>query len=767
MTLGTYHFTRAVPPVSNSQRTSETKLTGFSLLILALLAAISFLGCALSGAESTVSKQMAVTPSKISFGGVRVGQFGWKGATVTNQGTKALTISHATLTGSSSFFLSAPSLPLVLAPGKSTAFGIKFAPPTAQPANSKLIIATTSGAHITIPVTGWGGQSLISVHSRSLNFGSVSVGANSTQTLMITNSGNATLTVTREAVSGPGFSLSRASQLIGISDGQTVPLTVRFAPQTGGGATGILTLVSDAPTSPLTISLSGNGVSAANPQLSINPTSINFNHVTVGSSSQQPVALTNTGNVNLTITQVAPSGAAFSVSGIATPLTLTPGQNSSFSVKLAPSGTGTVTGSVTITSNANGSPATISLLGAGVSASNPQLGINPTNFNFNNVTVGSSSQHTVSLTNTGNANVTISQALASGAAFSISGIATPLTLTPGQNSSFSVKFAPSGTGTVTGSVTITSNASGSPATISLSGTGVAAATPHLAVTPNTVNFSTVVMGMTSSQTMKLTNTGSASLTVNTASVSGTGFGMNSLSTPLTLSANQSATFTVQFAPQNTGAVSGSLLLTSNDPNSPTTVQLSGTGIAATFILTPNPPSVNFGNVNVGSNSSQNVTLTNSGNSNVNISQVNVTGNSFSATGIAPPVTLMPGQVATLSTKFSPSGSGNANGNVQVVSNASSPTNVSLSGTGVQPVSHSATLTWTASTTQTVVGYNIYRGGQSGGPYTKLNASPVAATTFVDATVQAGQTYFWVVTAVDSSGTESAFSNEVTATVPTP
>jgi fibronectin type 3 domain-containing protein len=75
-----------------------------------------------------------------------------------------------------------------------------------------------------------------------------------------------------------------------------------------------------------------------------------------------------------------------------------------------------------------------------------------------------------------------------------------------------------------------------------------------------------------------------------------------------------------------------------------------------------------------------------------------------------------------------------------------------------------TLTWTASTS-TVSGYNVYRSTVSGGPYTKLTASPVAATTYVDSTVTASQTYYYVVTAVDSSGVESANSAEVSAVVP--
>lgn len=76
------------------------------------------------------------------------------------------------------------------------------------------------------------------------------------------------------------------------------------------------------------------------------------------------------------------------------------------------------------------------------------------------------------------------------------------------------------------------------------------------------------------------------------------------------------------------------------------------------------------------------------------------------------------------------------------------------------------VSWTASTS-TVAGYNIYRGLTTGGPYTLLNSSPVNALTFTDSTVVAGQTYFYVVTAVDSSGTESVNSAEVSGTIPTP
>jgi fibronectin type 3 domain-containing protein len=65
----------------------------------------------------------------------------------------------------------------------------------------------------------------------------------------------------------------------------------------------------------------------------------------------------------------------------------------------------------------------------------------------------------------------------------------------------------------------------------------------------------------------------------------------------------------------------------------------------------------------------------------------------------------------------------------------------------------------------VAGYFVYRGIVSGGPYSKLNSSAVPAIAYTDSSALAGPTYFYVVTAVDASNVESAFSNEVTAVLP--
>ncbi len=187
--------------------------------------------------------------------------------------------------------------------------------------------------------------------------------------------------------------------------------------------------------------------------------------------------------------------------------------------------------------------------------------------------------------------------------------------------------------------------------------------------------------------------------------------------------------------------------------------------AATFLLSATPASLTFGNVNTGASSTLAVTLTNSGNSQVTISNVSISGAGFNASGLSAGQILAPGQGGTLNVTFTPAVAGSVTGSLAVVSSASnSPATIPLSGTGSQTVPHSADLSWTASTS-IVAGYNVYRGVQSGGPYTKLTSTPVVLTIYTDSTVQSGQAYFYVVTAVDLNNLETVHSNEVSAVIP--
>jgi hypothetical protein len=165
---------------------------------------------------------------------------------------------------------------------------------------------------------------------------------------------------------------------------------------------------------------------------------------------------------------------------------------------------------------------------------------------------------------------------------------------------------------------------------------------------------------------------------------------------------------------------------------------------------------------VGSNSSLGVTLTNTGNANVTISSVLVTGAGFTASGAGANTTVTPGQTAVLNVMFAPSAAGSVAGSITVASNAAG-VSVALAGNGGQLSSHSVALNWDASTSD-VVGYYVYR-VLADGTYAKINSAPVALTNYTDASIQAGQTYTYVVTAINSYNVESDYSDPAVAIIP--
>lgn len=289
----------------------------------------------------------------------------------------------------------------------------------------------------------------------------------------------------------------------------------------------------------------------------------------------------------------------------------------------------------------------------------------------------------------------------------------------------------------------------------------------ISVSPGSVSFGSVPVGNTASQSVTITNSGGSSLTVTQASMTASGFSLTGISLPLTVGAGGQSNFNIVFSPKTAGTVSGSVSILSDASSSPSAVSVSGMGMAATALLLTSASSLNFGNVAVGSDKMLSVTLTNAGNSKVTVSNVGVSGVSYSASGVSAGLALTPGQTATLDLTFSPKNSGSLPGSVMVSSDATdSPATISLSGAGVQAVSHSVSLGWTASTSL-VASYNVYRSDVSGGPYAKLNASGVPTESYTDANVGAGKIYYYVVTSVTASGLESADSGQVSTTIPTP
>jgi hypothetical protein len=406
-----------------------------------------------------------------------------------------------------------------------------------------------------------------------------------------------------------------------------------------------------------------------------------------------------------------------------------------------------------------------------------QLALSSSSLNFGSVQPGSSSTLSTAASNTAKSNLTITQATVSGNSFSYSGPNLPMTLSPGQSVRLGATFTPQTAGGASGSMAVvTSTRIGnsnkqrfSTSKISLAGTGTAplsGATPgFLAASPLSMNFGSIQV--TNSQRLfeTVTNSGGSSLTISQATVTGAGFSLSGFTAPQTLAVGQSLTFSVYFAPSSGGTVSGALTLASNASNTSVSVSLSGTGTSPGQ-LTVSPGSVSFGNVVVGTSQSQTGTLSASGSS-VTVSSATSSSSEFALSGVAFPLSIAAGQSVPFTVKFTPQTSGTASANISFASNASSSSvTETVTGTGASAIQHSADLSWSPSPS-TVVGYNVYRSTTPGGPYTKINSSLDPGTLYTDSTVQSGQTYYYVSTAVDATGMESGYSNQLQMVIPSP
>ncbi len=282
------------------------------------------------------------------------------------------------------------------------------------------------------------------------------------------------------------------------------------------------------------------------------------------------VTLSNNGTAALTISSITASGNFAQTntcgSSVAAEASCT------ILVTFTPTSVASLRGTLSIADNASGSPHTVALSGTGIASAS--LTANPSSVAFGSVNVNQTSSKTVTLTNNEGSSITISSVSLSGTGVTISGLTTPLTIAAGGNTTFTVMFSPTAAGSVSGAVYLTNNGPTTSFQIPVTGTGVASAAVTLS--PSTVTFGSVNLNVTSAaQTVTLSNSGNAALTISGISVSGNFAQTNTCGT--SLAAGASCAIAVTFTPTSTGALSGTLTVSDSATGSPQTAALSGTG----------------------------------------------------------------------------------------------------------------------------------------------------------------------------------------------
>ncbi len=392
-----------------------------------------------------------------------------------------------------------------------------------------------------------------------------------------------------------------------------------------------------------------------------------------------------------------------------------------------------------------------------------KLTVNPAGLHFGYVTVGHTLSLTAHLANSGNSALKVSAIKSPVAVFKVTGVKLPLTLAAGKSAVITVSFTPTRLQQWQNNILFQNNGSTPRMFLKAFGwgrIGLAAATP------TTVAFPTIRVGASATRTETIKNSGNGAMMIRSLSKSGApAFSITGPKLPLSVAAGKSASFTIKFAPSAAGAKTGTVVFTTTALHPNVMVALTGQGGTTTASnLSASPASVSFGSVTVGKSTTKALKLAATGAA-VKVSSPTTTNTEFTVTGATFPMTIAAGSTASFTVKFAPKASGVASGKLTFPSNASnSPATAAVSGTGATAASHEVTLSWKASSSA-VSGYNIYRGSTSGGPYAKVNSALNGDTNYTDGSVQGGQTYYYVTTAVSTKGMESNHSNQVVATIP--
>jgi alpha-1,3-glucanase-like protein/F5/8 type C domain-containing protein/HYDIN/CFA65/VesB family protein/centrosomal CEP192-like protein len=453
--------------------------------------------------------------------------------------------------------------------------------------------------------------SQISVSPTALSFGSVATGASSgPQAVTVTNSGTAAAPVGSIATTGDFGQTNNCGS--SIAAGSSCAVTVTFHPTAAGSRTGNLTVTAAGVTT--TVPLSGTGV-APGPVLSPNPSGLSFPATVVGSTATaQSVTVTNTGTTSATVSGVTASGDYSQTNDCGT---VAAGGSCTVTVTFRPTASGTRTGAVTITSNANNSPTSVSLTGSGIGTDTNVARGKPASASSE-----VNGAQTAALATDGDANTYWESANNAfpqwlqadlGSAYTIGKVTLklpPSSAWPTRTQTLSVQTSTNGSTftTAVGSATYTFTTPTNVVNISVPPTSAryvrvnitansgwpagqvselevypSGGTPPtgamLSTNPSSLTYPAQTIGTTSgSRAVTVSNTGNAAASVSGVTVSGDYTQTNNCGT---IAVGGSCTVNVSFRPASSGTRTGTLTITSNATNSPTSVALSGTGSGGT------------------------------------------------------------------------------------------------------------------------------------------------------------------------------------------
>ncbi|MBI3194602.1 MAG: choice-of-anchor D domain-containing protein [Ignavibacteriae bacterium] len=304
----------------------------------------------------SVDPVFSVSPTSLSYGSVNINSTKRDSITVTNLGPSTMSISSVSST--SNQFLVTP-LNGTIASLATKKFYITFFPTSGGMKTAKIIFTSNAiSGQDTITVDGLGAAPQFAVDSVTSAFGSVRLGQNRRDTLTVTNTGTATLTITNVLSNSGTFVVAPTSATLAASASQSFIVT--FSPTVTGPASATISFYSNASGSPHTVSATGNGVSSG---FNSSPSALAFGKILLNQSKTDSITVANFGEATLYISTVTSSDAQFTIEP--TSGSIAPTESQLFTVTFTATSIGSTTAALVFTHDATTSPDTVLANGRG------------------------------------------------------------------------------------------------------------------------------------------------------------------------------------------------------------------------------------------------------------------------------------------------------------------------------------------------------------------------------------------------------------------
>ncbi len=363
-----------------------------------------------------VEPALVADPPVIDFGRVVIGQTRTATVNLTNQGRETLTLIRASLDMGTSQEFQPDLIRQELTPGAAATLVVRYAPTDVGADEGRVVIIDSSARpmSLAIRVRGIGVESDIEVEPRRLSFTGIHVGQEQTLPFYVRNIGERDHQITELTVESGGavFTLSATATPFVLAPNTGASVDVTYRPSVAGNQTDRVRVGSTGLPAPVFVELDGTATEAPLPVIEVTPSPLAFGQIEVGANRTLGVRITNVGNAELRIDDVALTGGPYTLASMITAgQAFAPRDSQEVQVTFEPTAAGPAPASELVIRSTDPTrpEVRVPISGEGINRAVPIIRVVPNPVAFGQVPRGTNASRSVTIYNDGSAPLLLNQ----------------------------------------------------------------------------------------------------------------------------------------------------------------------------------------------------------------------------------------------------------------------------------------------------------------------------------------------------------------------